>query len=127
MEAQLSKVSFVPKSSGCNGFLWFDLVFTNRSGSELVTDITVSDFLVSDDLGQTYSDLYVEYYWFGAALNYRSVEEWGWGIRTMAAGETVSRSFCVPGKLDPQVKQIIFTIRKAGRIQNAVWVIDVPR
>jgi len=122
MEMRLKNPTFIP---GCDGFLGFEMTITNNTGGEIVTNISGLDFSIADNVGQSYSDI-----WFreGAATQscYSSrlnrLE-----IRSMAAGQRLDLAFRVLGKPAQNVTQFTITIYQAGRIQNAVWVIDVPR
>jgi hypothetical protein len=49
------------------------------------------------------------------------------GVRSMGPGDAYRLDICVLGAIDEHTSQLVFTIGKAGRILNAVWVIDVPR
>jgi len=119
---RLKNPTFIP---GCDGFLGFEMTITNNTGGEIVTNISGLDFSIADNVGQSYSDI-----WFreGAATQscYSSrlnrLE-----IRSMAAGQRLDLAFRVLGKPAQNVTQFTITIYQAGRIQNAVWVIDVPR
>lgn len=122
MEMRLKNPTFIP---GCNGILGFEITLVNNTGGEIVTNISGLDFSIADNVGQSYSDVWISE---GAATQRcYSTRLNRMEIRSMAAGQRIDLAFRVLGEAAQNVTQFTVTVYEAGRIQNAVWVIDVPR
>lgn len=123
MEMRLKSPSFV--STCYKSLVSFELTIINDTGGELVTGIAGLDFVVSDDQGRSYPDVW----WYeGAATDscYGNAIA-GLKIDAMAPGQRKDLAVRVTGTRSLSVSKYILTVYKAGRITNAVWVIDVPR
>lgn len=122
MEIRLKNPTFVP---GCNGILGFEFTIINNTGGEIVTNISGLDFAISDNAGQSYSDVWIREgsaseSCYGNRLNRME-------IRSMTAGQRIDIAVRVLGKPAQNVSQFTLTIYQAGRIRNAAWVIEVPK
>lgn len=122
MEIRLKNPTFVP---GCNGILGFEFTIINNTGGEIVTNISGLDFAISDNAGQSYSDVWIREgsaseSCYGNRLNRME-------IRSMTAGQRIDIAVRVLGKPAQNVSQFTLTIYQAGRIHNAAWVIEVPK
>lgn len=122
MEMRIKNSSFVP---GCNGLLGFEMTIVNNTGGELVANISGLDISISDDQGQTYPEV-----WWSSGTStevcYRNHLN-ALKFRSMAPGQRLDLAMRVIGNLPQNVSRFTVTVYQAGRIQNAVWVIEVPR
>jgi hypothetical protein len=125
MEMRLKSPSFVSNCSSYPTLVGFELTIINHSGSDLVTGISGLDFAVSDDQGQSYAEVWWDKgssteYCYGHRLESLQID-------AMTAGQRIDLAFRVYGTRSDRASKYIFTVLKAGRITNAVWVIDIPR
>jgi hypothetical protein len=114
-------------AASCDGFLEFELTIQNNAGQELVVNINGNDFSLTDDQGRAYSNN--DIWWdegpsttrcYGSTLDHLD-------LMTMTPGQRMDIAVRVRGDPAANVSQFTFAVYRAGRIQDAQWVIIVPR
>jgi hypothetical protein len=115
MEMRVTNISFVPACRE-DAIFSFDMNIVNKTGGDVVIDISGLDFSISDDLGRSYSDA-----WWNRGETYQgcyccSLNDLE--VRAMAVAEKLDFAFRIYGNLDGNASRFIVTIYKAGRIEN---------
>lgn len=109
-------------------FMTFEVIVSNDSGKQLVTQITGGNISVVAGNGKTYPEMDFWRY----SSKYSNYDHEGsissnLDIYSLAPGQTKKLKFAVVGKLDKNVNNIFVKIKNAGRIKNSKWNIKVPR
>ena len=131
MEMKIQNLSFAP---GCakSGFtpltgsmLTFESTIANNTGNEIIASFSVLDISFADNLGNNYP--LIEYEKGVAPEKCHAMIENELLIMRMQDGESVNLAFRVYFNLPAQASQIIITAHEIGKIENAKWVIDIPK
>ena len=113
--------------ASCRGFLEFELTIQNNSAQELVVNINGNDFSLTDDGGQSYTNREI---WWDYGPNDPSCHPHRLSdleIMTIGPGQRIDMALRVLGDPASSVNEFNFVIFRAGRIENAQWVIKVPK
>ena len=109
-------------------FMTFEVVVSNNSGEQLVTQITGENISVVAGNGKTYPE--IKFWRYDSKNNkydYEGSISSNLDIYSLAPGQVKKLKFGVAGKLDKNVNNIIVKMKNAGRIKNSKWNIKVPR
>lgn len=106
----------------------FEMLISNNSGGQLVTQITGENISVVAGNGKTYPEInfwrYQDQY---NSYDYEGSINRQLDIYSLAPGETKQLQFGVVGNLQQEVNQMTVQIKDAGRIKNAQWQVQIPR
>lgn len=106
----------------------FEMIISNESGAQLVTQITGENLSVISGNGKTYSE--INFWHYDSKYNdydYEGSVNRNLDIYSLAAGEEEKIKIGVAGNLDKDVDNIIVRIQNAARIKSSKWTIEVPR
>jgi len=109
-------------------FMTFEVIVSNDSGEQLVTQITGENISVVAGNGKTYPE--INFWRYDSKYNkydYEGSISSNLDIYSLAPGQIKNLKFGVAGKLDKNVNNILVKMKNAGRIKNSKWNIKVPR
>lgn len=124
MSMRLKNSTFV---ATCGGFLEFELTIQNNLPQELVVNLNGNDFYLQDNAGQVYSNNDI---WWDYGANDSDCHPYqlsDFEYLTFAPGGRLDLALRVLGELPLSATELNFGAYRAGRIDNAVWVIRIPR
>jgi len=105
----------------------FEMIVSNQSGGQLVTQITGENISVVAGNGKTYPEInFWRYERQSNHYDYEGSISGNLDIYSLAPGETEKVRLGVLGNLGKDVNNILVKT-DAGRIQNGEWRIEIPR
>jgi hypothetical protein len=126
LSIQINDPTFSP---GCKGVLGFELNLLNNTSSDYKLNFStgneVSKFLVTDDTGKRYEDLWVKPGKFDTACYDNRLNAW-WVVSTLKPGST-DFAVRITGEIPAKATQIFVKMEQKGVIDPVQWVIPVKR